>query len=77
MEDFACSVFWLEPVIHTQASLASVRVSEGNGVSVKVRLKINDLPTTAAVAVISARSALHGLYRQRLWTALKPSVESN
>lgn len=58
-----CSVFWLEPVVHAQAFLTSVRLFEANGVSVRVRLKINDLPTIGAVAVILAGSALHDLSR--------------
>lgn len=44
-------------------------------VSVRFRLKINCLPTTAAVAVIFGRNALHDLSRQGLQSALKPSVE--
>lgn len=72
-----CFVFWLEPVLCAQASLASVSLFEGNGVSVRFRLKINYLPTTVAVEVIFARGARHDLSRQSLWTALKPSVEGN
>lgn len=72
----ASSVPWLEPAVCAQASLASVRLFEGNGVSLRVRVKINDLPTAAA-AVIFARSALHDLSRHSLWAALKPSMEGD
>lgn len=61
----ACSVPWLKPAVCAQASLASVRLFEGNGVSLRVRFKINYLPTAAAL-VIFARSALHDLPRQSM-----------